>query len=126
MATRNEAVRLTLQDDFTSGMARAAAATALLNRELKNLSGQSVVSARVTQSISRDTDTIARSADKADRSINQLTGRLRLFADAAAILGPALVPIGAVGIPALSGLANQMGVAALAGGTLIASFQGVG
>lgn len=126
MGVRNEAVRLSLQDDFSSGMAKAAAAAALLNRELNSLSGQSVRVARSTQNIARDTDTIARSANTADRSINQLTGRLRFMAQAAAALGPGLLPIGAVGIPAVTGLANQLGVAALAGGSLVLAFQGVG
>ncbi|WP_203231335.1 hypothetical protein [Nocardioides caldifontis] len=107
-------------------MAKAAAAAALLNRELSSLSGQSVRVARSTQNIARDTDTIARSANTADRSINQLTGRLRFMAQAAAALGPGLLPIGAVGIPAVTGLANQLGVAALAGGSLVLAFQGVG
>lgn len=123
---RNEAVRLTLQDDFTTPMAKAAAAAALLNRELNSLSGQSTVTSRASQSIARDTDAIAKSANRADSSINQLTGRLRLFADVAAILGPALLPVGAVALPAVTGLANQLGVAALAGGTAIVAFQGIG
>lgn len=126
MGVRNEAVRLSLQDDFTSGMARAAAAAALLNRELNSLSGQSVATARVSKNISRDTDNIARAANAADRSINQLTGRLRLFADLAAMLGPGLAPIGAVAVPAITGLANSLGVAALAGGVAVMAFQGVG
>lgn len=126
MGVRNESVRLDLTGDFTTSMAKAAAATALLNRELHRLSGQSVTTTRSTQNLSRDTDAVGTSAAKADRSINQLTGRLRLFADLAAILGPGLAPISAVAVPAVAGLANQMGVAALAGGTMIAAFQGVG
>ncbi|WP_162529941.1 hypothetical protein [Nocardioides caldifontis] len=126
MGVRNEAVRLSLIDDFSSGMAKAVAQTALLNRELNSLSGQSVVTARVSKNFARDTDSIARSANKADTSINQLTGRLRFMAQAAAALGPGLLPIGAVGIPAVTGLANQLGVAALAGGSLVLAFQGVG
>jgi hypothetical protein len=126
VGVRNESVRLSLEDDFTTGMAKAAAATALLNRELNSLSSNAVQTSRTTQRISKDTDAIGASAAKTDRSINQLTGRLRLFADVAAILGPSLVPIGAVGIPAIAGLANQMGAAAVAGGVMITAFQGVG
>jgi hypothetical protein len=126
VAVRNEVVRLSLQDDFTSGVARATAAAAALNHELNSLSGQSVTTARAQQNISRDNDSIAKSANKADSSINKLTGRLRLLADVAAILGPSLVPIGALGLPAIAGLANQFGAAALAGGTAILAFQGVG
>lgn len=63
---------------------------------------------------------------KADGSINQLTGRLRVFADVAAMLGPALSPIGAVGAAGIGGIVNQLGVAVLAGGSAIVAFQGVG
>jgi hypothetical protein len=126
VATRTERVVLELDDRFSSSMARAAAMTALLSKELNSLSGQSTKSARLSQSIARDTDSLAKSAQKADTSINQLTGRLRVMAQAAAILGPALVPVGAVGIPAVAGLANQLGAAALAAGTAVAAFQGVG
>lgn len=101
--------------------------------ELERLSGASVRSSRVTQSTSRDLDGVAKSADnaaksvdRADSSINQLTGRLRLLSEVAAILGPSLTPIGGVGIAGLAGLANQMGIAAIAGGVLISSLQGVG
>lgn len=66
------------------------------------------------------------SANRADRSINQLTGRLRLFADAAAILGPGAIPIGGVAAGGVAGLASQLGFAAVAGGVLIGSMQGLG
>lgn len=74
----------------------------------------------------RSITTLGVSARDTDRSINQLTGRLSLMADAVAILGPGLVPIGAVAVPAVTGLANQLGVAAIAGGVAITAFQGVG
>ncbi len=52
MGVRRESVELSLQDrDFTSGMARAAAETALLNRELKNLDGTSVRAGRSTKTV---------------------------------------------------------------------------
>ena len=120
MATRREKVILELEDNFTSGMARAAAASALLKRELNGLSGTAI------RGVTTGIDDVGRSATRADGSINQLTGRLRLFADVAAMLGPGLIPIGAVAIPAVTGLANQLGIAALAGGTAIIAFQGVG
>lgn len=126
MATRRERVVLTLDDDFSAGMARAAAATALLNRELGSLSRQEVVNARSSQAFVRDVERMGRGAKGADSSINQLTGRLRLFADAAAILGPALVPLGGVAVAGIAGLTSQMGFAAVAGGVLIGSMQGLG
>lgn len=105
MGTRRERVILELDDNLTPGLARAAVAAKGLDRELNRASG---------------------SSGKADSSINQLTGRLRLATDAALLLGPALVPIGAVGFAGLVGLTNQLGLAAIAGGTAMVAFQGVG
>jgi hypothetical protein len=107
-------------------MAKAAAAAALLHRELDGLSGAGDRTSRSTQNVTRDNDELAKSANKTDSSINQLTGRIGLLAQGVAVLGPALVPIGAVGIPAVAGLANQLGAAAIAGGTALLAFQGVG
>lgn len=126
MATRRERVVLTLDDDFSGGMAKAAAVTALLNRELNNLSGSSVASSRASQSFSRDMQSISREAKGAERSINQLTGRLRLFADAAAVFGPGTVPVGGVLAAGVAGFASQLGFAAVAGGVLAGSMQGLG
>jgi hypothetical protein len=107
-------------------MARAAAATAALNHELNRLSGQQVAASRSSSVFVRDIERIGREAKGADTSINQLTGRLRLLGEALAILGPAAGPLGAAGIAGIGGLASQMGAAAIAGGVLMGSLQGVG
>jgi hypothetical protein len=126
VATRRERVVLDLVDDYTPGMAKAAAVTAMLNRELNSLSGSSIQADRSTAAFTRSLSQVSREAQGADRSINQLTGRLRLFADIAAILGPSLAPVGGVLTAGVGGLANQMGFAAVAAGVLIGSLQGVG
>lgn len=134
MATRRERVVLELQDEFTGDILRAASATALLNRELKSLDGKSVRSldrdtqslGRTTRSTDRDVSSLGRTTDRTGASIDRLSGRVRIFADLAAILGPSLVPIGALAVPAISGLAAQFGFAALGAGTAIGAFQGVG
>lgn len=126
MAVRRERVILDLQDNFTSGMARAAAATALLDKQIKNLDGSTAHLERPTRTASKEIDNVSTSSRKADTSINQLTGRLRVLADAAAVIGPSFAPIGAVAVPALTGLASQAGFAALGLGTLVAAAQGVG
>lgn len=126
MATRRERVVLELVDNFTSEMARAAAATALLNRELNDLSGQSVAAGRSTRATSKDVDGLAKTARSTDRDIDKLSGRLRILADVGAALGPGLVPIGAVAIPAITGLAASLGFAAVGTGVLVAAFQGMG
>lgn len=126
IATRRERVILDLVDDFTPGMARAAAATAALNQQLNRLSGQEIATSRSSQVFVRDIQRIGNEAKGVDSSINQLTGRLRVLGEVAAVLGPALAPLGGVAIAGVAGLANQMGAAALAGGVLIGSLQGVG
>lgn len=126
MAVRREAVRLELEDHFSTGMVKAAAATALLDKQLNSLSGSAVKTQGAARSTSSDIDGISRSARDADASINQLTGRLRVIGEVAAVLGPSLVPIGAVAIPAVTGLAAQLGFAAVAGGVLMGSMRGLG
>lgn len=126
MATRRERVILELEDNFTTGMARAASAAALLNKELNSLSKDAVRTRSAVSDIDRPIQTMGRSADRSGNQIDRLSGRMRIFADVAAILGPALVPIGAVGIPAVSGLAAQLGFATTAGLTTVLAFQGIG
>lgn len=126
MATRRENVVLTLDDRFTPGMARAAAATAMLNRELGNLSGQSLATARSSNVFVRDVERMGSSARGAESSINQLTGRIRVLAEVGAVAGQTLGPLGGVAIAGVAGLASQLGFAAVAGGVLIGSLQGVG
>lgn len=63
---------------------------------------------------------------RADQGINQLTGRIRLFMDLAAMVGPGLIGIGAVGVPALTGIVSVAGIAAAAVGSLVIASQGVG
>lgn len=126
MATRRERVVLDLVDNMSTGLVKSAAKVRELKRELNDLSGTSVQTSRGTARISKDIDTVGNSSSRADRSINQLTGRLRVLGEIVAILHPAIAPIGAVAVPAISGLANQFGMAALGAGSLMIAFQGVG
>ena len=126
MATRTERVVLELDDRFSSGMARAAAQTALLDRNLNSLDGSTVRSREGLDGTTRSTDALGVSMRRNSADINQFSGRLRLIAEAAATLGPALIPIGGVGAAAVAGLASQASIAALAGGSMLVAFQGVG
>lgn len=168
MAVRREKVLLELEDHFSTPMVKAAAAAALLDKNLNDLDGSSTDVGKSTEKatkstkeyslaaaiadekaarlkktlrdqarasldaeegiggLRRETDGLTRSAGRADTSINQLTGRLRLAADAAAVFGPSLVPVGAVGAPVLSGLASQLGFAAIGAGSLVLALGGVG
>lgn len=125
MAIRRESVRLELVDaGFTTGMARAAAATALLNRELRGVNDVDIASR--LDSSSRSLSALSRDANRAESSINQLTGRLSLLGDAILTLGPAAIPVSAVAIPAVTTLASSLGFAALAAGSAAIAFGGVG
>lgn len=127
MVVRNESVRLSLDDaGFSTGMARAAAASALLQRELNELDGTGVRTHKTLPVVSKDVDGITRSSRSAGPEIDRLSGRLAIMAKAAAVLGPALVPVGAVAVPAITGLASQVGFAAVGMASLVVASQGVG
>lgn len=126
MATRRERVILDLQDDFTPGMAKVAAAAALLNQQLERLSGREVTASRSTSVFVRDVERLNRESRGAERQIDRLSGRLGLLADAVAIVGPAAAPITAVAVPAITGLAAQLGFAATAGAGFVVAVQGIG
>lgn len=114
-------------------MSRAAAETALLNRELNNLSGSAVRSSRNTDAVAKSTKSIGDQVEKtgkqtreAGKDIDRYSGRLRLLTEAAVTLGPALIPIGAAAVPALAALTAGFGAAAGAAGVAVLAFHGVG
>lgn len=126
MGTRQERVVLTLDDKFTTSMARAAGATALLNRELHDLDGTSVQTGDSVREVGDDIERTDEKSRRADQSINQLTGRLAVLRDVALTLGPALVPLGAGTVGGLAGIAAQAGAAAGGVAVTIAAFSGLG
>ena len=133
MATRREKVILELEDNFSREMMQAATATALVKRELNSLSGTSVQTSRDSDRLSRSVAKVGDEAEKTgsklrdgSRDIDRYSGRLRLLTEAAVVLGPALIPLGAAAIPAVAGLAAGFGVAAGAAGVALLAFQGVG
>lgn len=126
MGTRRERVVLELQDDMSPGVIRAAAAFALLDKQIDSLSKQSVQTAKTTRVISNELDGMGRSARGADRDIDKLSGRLRILGDILAVVGPSAAPIGAIAIPAVTGLASMLGFAAVGAGVTVLAFQDVG
>jgi len=129
MAVRKERVILELEDRFSNPMLRAAAASATLDKSLNNLDKSTVRTERDMDRLGSPAGGPSKAALQSrtlGREIDRTSGRVRLLTDAALLLGPALIPIGAVGVPALTGLATQFGAAALAGGTAVLAFQGVG
>lgn len=126
LATRRERVVLTLEDNFTTQMARAAAAAGALDVALDRLDGSGSSARDSMRGVRTESDEVSRTMRRSSADIDRYSGRLRLLAETAAVLGPGLIPIGAIGIPAVTGLAQQLGFAALAGGTVIGAFQGMG
>ncbi len=82
--------------------------------------------AREAQAADRSVFSFGNTAGGSTRELDRFSGRLGLLRDTALSLGPALVPIGAVGIPAVTGLASALGFTAIGAGTAIMAFQGVG
>lgn len=126
MAVRRESVLLEVDDRFTREILKAAAATKVLDQALNSLSRSAVTSSRDVTRAQQDTDKFHRSADQTGPAIDRLSGRLAIMAKAALVLGPALVPIGAVGIAGVAGLASQLGFAAIGMGSLVVATRGVG
>ncbi len=60
------------------------------------------------------------------RELDTGNDRMATLVQTGLALGPALVPLGAAAIPALSGMTNQLAFATAAAGTAILAFNGVG
>jgi hypothetical protein len=127
VAVRNESVRLSLDDaGYSTGMARAAAVTAVFRKSLSGLDGDSVNLGDSLSEAAVGVDRVNRSSRSAGPEIDRLSGRLRLFRDAAITLGPALIPLGAAAIPALTGSLAALGSAAGGLGVSILALKGIG
>ena len=126
MGTRRERVVLELDDQFSAGMARAAAASELFQKSLGRTSVQSDKTGTALRKADGDTKKFSATITRSTRDLDTYSGRLGLLASSIGVLGPAAIPITAVAIPAVTGLAQELGFAALAGGTAILAFQGVG
>lgn len=107
-------------------MARDAAAAALLEDRLNRLNGTLTDSNQSFRNLGDGLNVTHNQMRQGGNSLNQYTGRLRLLGEAVAVLGPGAVAIGAVAVPAVTGLASSLGFAAVAGGTAMLAFQGVG
>lgn len=126
MGTRRERVVLILDDKYTAGMLKAAAATAMLNRELKDVDPQLVAFSRAASNMAqRDLPNMTRSVDRASSSIDQYSGRLGLAARAIGAFGPAAIPVLTATAAAAAGLAGQMSALALGGAVVMTAVGGV-
>lgn len=154
MGVRHEKVVLTLEDHFTSGMARAAAQTALLRRNVEQLNKEVERNGRATgtqadsldrlnrelrshqnalqnarnglNGYNQQTQQASRNTGNLANQIDRTSGRLGLLIEAGVLLGPALIPIGATAVPAITGLTAQLGFAAVAAGVAVSAFIGMG
>jgi hypothetical protein len=126
VAVRIESVVIRAVDEFSTPVAKMALAAGVLDKRLDSLDSTNLETRRNIVAGSRDLDAFGASTRRNASDINQLTGRLSLMAQSAALLGPALVPISAVALPAVAGLASQMGFAAIGAGSMVVAFQGVG
>lgn len=126
MGVRRERVILELEDHLSTGMAKAAASTALLARSLDSLDGSAVDVDKSLPAASRDTDTLGQSSRRTSSDINQLTGRMALLARVGATVGPAFAPISAVAVAGIAGLTSQLGFASVGALSLMVASQGVG
>jgi hypothetical protein len=126
VAVRREQVILDLEDNLTPGLARAAVAAGLLDRELKSLGGSSVKSGRDLDKTATATERVAVSSRRATPEVDRMSGRLNILADAALTLGPALIPLGAGAIPVLTAALAGLGASAGAIGVTVLAFKGLG
>lgn len=126
MATRRERVVLDLEDNFSAGVARAAAATTLLDRSIDRLDGSSVRATRSIGPLGNEIESTGTRSRVADNDINKLTGRLALLRDVVITLGPGLIPLGAAGLGGLIGMTAQLGATAGALGVTLLAVQGLG
>jgi hypothetical protein len=102
----------------------------------KRLTAVSDADAKVTSSVTAmnrglsETDrkllAVERSSSRASSQLDTFSGRTGILLKLAAGLGPALLPIGAIGVPALAGMAAQGGFLAGALGASILALRGVG
>ena len=107
-------------------MAKAAAATALLDQQLDRLDGTRVDFDRGIRGSNDSLGVFNTNTRTASSSLDTFSGRMGIAVRAIGAFGPALAPIGAVAVPAVTGLANQFGFAAVAAGTAVLAFQGIG
>lgn len=128
MAVRQESVRLSLIDDFTTPMARAAVATKALDAALNDLDGSAISAKKSTSDLGKGDGlpAIQRQAADAGKEIDKLSGRFRIFRDAALTLGPALVPLAAPGVSVLAGMTSQLAAVGSAVGVSVLALNGMG
>jgi len=139
---------------LTSSMARAGAEAERLDRRLDSVDATTIHTSRSIATLGQNVQTASgqfrdangrlRDANgrfaslrtevdglggplrRSSSDLNQFTGRMGLLIRLAAGLGPALLPISAVAVPAVTGLATAFAAVGAAGGTAMLAFAGMG
>lgn len=88
-------------------------------------------SASETRDFGREVDETGRKIDRTSaktermgKEVDKLSGRLRIALDVLALIGPAAVPLAAVALPALTGMASQAALLAVSGGAAMLALNG--
>jgi hypothetical protein len=104
-----------------------------LRADISQYQRQLATAAAETQAFGRSTDKMngplsrtETQASSTGKEIDKLSGRLRLATDAALILGPALVPLGAAAVGGVVALSAELGAMAGALGVTLLAVNGLG
>lgn len=125
MGTRRERVIVDADDRYSSKVDRMGAATGAFRAAMGDAEKQSKPFQRALAQSATESDRLKRSVAQTGSEIDRLSGRMRIWLDLAVLIGPAFLPIAAVAVPAVMGLANAVGAAALGAGAIAAALPGV-
>jgi hypothetical protein len=100
--------------------------TGNLKRDLGDAEKATTRVGQAAERAGRDMDGFASRSSNAGKEIDRMSGRFRLLGEALFTLGPALIPISAGLIPALTGAGAAAGAAAGGVGVMVLAFAGVG
>lgn len=129
MTDRRERVILQLQDEFSAGMAKAAAETAVLNEELKTLDGRTAEVDQAGKRLAADDGGLGQTKKKlgeADKAAQDANSGMGLLATTIIGLGPALIPATAGVVPVLTAMSAGMASVAGGAGVTVLAFKGMG
>lgn len=103
-----------------------ASQAALLDKSVDNMGDSAERAGKSTRRMGDDVDSSRSSVRKAGADIDVFSGRLKVMAQGAALIGPSLIPLTGALVPAVTGLASGLGAAAGAAGVAMLAFNGVG
>lgn len=78
-----------------------------------------------TEKFGREVDLAGDKINNTGNEIDKMSGRLRIALDVLALIGPAVVPLSAVALPAVTGLTSQLLLMGVAGGSAMLALVGV-